>query len=539
MTFAAFGCMDWGLGGPPVAAGRENTMQRRRYLIATAVAALTVATLAAAMPVASASNQKVVLKLARNTIQAPESPEHAASGSDACTAPSPDPSGSVKTYAYYHCYTAQDIRAAYGVDAVDNMGAGQTIVLMDSYGSPTAAEDLQHFHDIFFPNLPDPNFDAVYPNGYQPFKNIGNGWSGSAGAASWSGEATLDIEWSYAIAPLAHIVLVGVPPAETYGVQGLPNLFKALQWVIGTYPSGTVISQSFGLAEQTFNGAAPVKLSQFDTIYQAAAEKGDTVLASSGDNGTTGVKKAKKGALTYNVPTAGWPASSPWVTAVGGTQLQYGWTWNPTSDVPFLPDGSNNPAYFAFTNGGNTEAVWNETWLPAATGGNASTNYSMPSFQSGVGSVIGSDHRGMPDLSWNAAVNGGVLVWITAFPTYQRAGWHVYGGTSASSPQVAGLVALANEQQANDGDAPLGYLNPLLYQVGSGAAFRDIVPVTEGTAASGVMADNQLWEYEADGSVAPGPVAGNPTLTGWDLTTGFGSPKAAAFIAAVRAAANA
>jgi len=299
-----------------------------------------------------------------------------------------------------------------------------------------------------------------------------------------------------------------------------------------------VISQSFGLAEQTFNGAAPVQLSSFDRTYQMAAAKGDTVLASSGDDGTTGVKKAKKGSLTYPFPTAGWPASSPWVTAVGGTQLQYGWTWDPTSDVPFLADGSNNPDYFNFTAGGNSEVVWNESWLPAATGGNASAYYPMPSYQSGVASVIGSDARGNPDLSWNAAVNGGVLVWITAFPTYQRAGWHVYGGTSASSPQVAGLVALANEQQSNDGEPTLGLLNPLLYQVGSGAAFRDIVPATQGTAASGVLADNTLWTYEADGSVAPGPVAGNPTLTGYDLTTGFGSPSASSFIAAVRAARN-
>ena len=79
-------------------------MTRRRYLIATAVAAFTVATLAAAMPVANAGTQRVVVKLTRNTIQAPESPEHAAGGSDACTAPSPDPSGSVKTTGEFSQY---------------------------------------------------------------------------------------------------------------------------------------------------------------------------------------------------------------------------------------------------------------------------------------------------------------------------------------------------------------------------------------------------------------------------------------------------
>ena len=121
--------------------------------------------------------------------------------------------------------------------------------------------------------------------------------------------------------------------------------------------------------------------------------------------------------------------------------------------------------------------------------------------------------------SWNAAVNGGALVWITAFPGYQRPGWHVYGGTSAASPQVAGLIALANEQQAKAAQPPLGFLNPLLYQVGDqpgaataafsgGGSFRDIVPHTYGTAASGVLTDNRLWQYNADGSVSPEPVPG-------------------------------
>lgn len=496
------------------------------------------------------------LVLVPQALEAPDVPGRAGAAGDACTAPTPDPSGSVKTYAWLHCYTPAQIAAAYGVDALHargNLGAGQTIVLLDAYGSPTARRDLQTFHDTFFPSLPNPHFDAVYPNGAPTYANgchgNGTGISGPCAAAGWSGEATLDIEWAYAIAPKAHIVLIGVPPAETEGVQGFPNLFKALQQAVDRYPPGTVISQSFGVTEQTFGGAAKTQTARFDAVYKAAAAKGDTVLASSGDDGTTGVAKQHAETTTYPFATVGWPASSPWVTAVGGTQLQYGWTWRPTSDTPFLPNGDYNPAYFAYSAGGNSEPVWNETWLPAATGGGPSAVYPRPSWQAQQASIIGRNARGVPDLSWNAAVNGGVLVWITAFPGYQRPGWHVYGGTSASSPQVAGLIALANEQQVTAGQKPLGFLDPLLYAVGNrpGAAtadfagtgsFRDVVPHRYGTAASGVLKDNRLWEYNADGSVSPGPVPGWPTLPGWDMTTGFGSPRAAAFVAALRAARN-
>lgn len=476
-----------------------------------------------------------------------EAPDQAGGPADgttpACTTPAP-----VHAYAWLHCYTPAQIRAAYGVDRVGTtttgtglLGKGQTIVLVDSYGSPTAAHDLQFFHDTFFPTLPTPSFEQLYPNGVLDYNNTatGNGQSGPSAAAGWSGEATLDIEWAYAIAPLAHIVLIAVPPAETEGVQGLPNLFKAIQDAIDRYPAGTVFSQSFGITEQTFGGAAAAQTARFDAVYQAALAKGDTVLASSGDNGSTGVSKLHRDSVNYTSPVVGWPASSPYVTAVGGTQLQYGWTWQPTSDVPFNADGSYNPAYFNYTPGGLTEAVWNESWLPAASGGGPSAIYPRPSWQNGVASVIGGNTRGVPDLSWNAAVNGGVLVYITAFPNYQRPGWHPYGGTSAASPQVAGLVALTNEQQAETGHSPIGFLNPLLYQVGTSAAFRDIVPITEGTAVSGQLVNNQLFQYNADGSVSPGPVPGWPTRTGWDMTTGFGSPQAPAFIAAITAARNA
>jgi subtilase family serine protease len=468
-----------------------------------------------------------------------QAPESALAGSDAttpaCTTPAPK-----VAYSWLHCYTAQQIRAAYGVDQLPNKGDGQTIVLVDSYGSPTAKQDLQKFHDAFFPGEPDPNFDAVYPNGQPDYKNVGNGQSGSAGAAGWAGEADLDIEWSYAIAPHAHIVLLGVPPAETEGVQGFPNLFKAISDAIDRYPAGTVFSQSFGVTEQTFGGAAQTQTARFDAVYQKAIAKGDTVLASSGDDGTTGTAKQHRDSTTYPNPTVGWPASSPYVTAVGGTQLQYGWTWNPTSDVAFTASGGYNPAYFNYADGGNAEPVWNESWLPAATGGGPSTIYPRPSWQSSVAGRIPGDHRGVPDLAWNAAVNGGVLVYTSFFPSVNRVGWHPYGGTSAASPQVAGLVALANEQQRAAGQPPLGHLAPLLYKVGSNAAaFRDVAPTVQGTALSGRLVDNRLFDYNGDGqAVTPGPVAGWPVEQGWDLTTGFGTPRAAGFVAAVRAARN-
>jgi subtilase family serine protease len=501
--------------------------------------ALAVGVALATPPAAQAIGPQLV-PLAR---QAPETPSRKSSLPPACTAPSPDPSGQTKVYQDFHCYTAQDILAAYGVDQLHDagtMGAGQTIVLVDAYGSPTAKADLQHFHDAFFASLPNPNFDQVFPQGAPDYKNTyhGNGQSGPNGAAGWSGEATLDIEWSYAIAPLAHIVLLAVPPAETEGVQGFPNLFKAMSWAIDHYPAGTIFSQSFGVTEQTFGGAQQTQTARFDAVYKQAAAKGDTMLASSGDDGTLGTAKQHKETTSYSYPTVGWPASSPYVTAVGGTQLQYGWTWAPTSDVPFNADGSDNPAYFNWTQGGNSEAVWNESWLPAASGGGPSAIYSRPSWQSQQASIIGSDARGLPDLSWNAAVNGGVLVWITAFPNYQRPGWHVYGGTSAASPQVAGIIALANEKLADaNSHKTVGALNKWLYQIGDTAGsststfngtgdFRDIIPQTYGI----FTLENNTDSANADGSTPAGSPHGWPTLNGWDMTTGFGSPRASAFV---------
>jgi subtilase family serine protease len=401
---------------------------------------------------------------------------------------------------------------------------------VDAYGSPTAAGDLQFFHDTFYSSLPSPSFEQLFPQGKPDFSNpVSSGLSGPGAAATWSEEATLDIEWAYAIAPLAHIVLLAVPPAETEGVQGFPNLFNAISGEIDATGPGTVFSMSFAVTEQTFGGAAAEQTARFDAVFQRGIAKGDTFFAGAGDFGSLGVAKQHKESATYPFPTAWWPASSPFVTAAGGTQLQYGWTWVPTSDTPFLANGSQNPAYFAYTPGGNLNTVWNESWLPAATGGGPSAIYGRPAWQSGVLTGAG-DHRLVPDISWDAAVNGGVLIYITAFPTAIRAGWHVIGGTSAATPQLAALTALADEQRAGASKPPLGNINPLIYKPANSSWFTDVGPVTEGTAASGHLVNNQLWQYNADGSVSPGPVSGWPTLSGYDMTTGLGTPIGSAYV---------
>ncbi len=482
----------------------------------------------------TATTQATAAELTPLAVEAPESPV-VPNATPACTSPAP-----VHTSGFFHCYTPAEIAAAYGVDklhAAGLMGQGQTIVLVDSYGDPTAAQDLQFFHDTFFPSLPNPNFTQWTPLG-DPAANYtctrSNGISGPCSAANWSVEATLDVQWAYATAPLAHIVLLATPPAETLGVQGLPNLFKAIQLAIDAYPPGTVFSQSFGLAEETFGGAALTQMQGFDQTYQYGIDKGDTFLASSGDEGNGGAAKQHKESTVLSTTAVGFPAVSPLVTAVGGTQLMLGWRLAPTS---------TNPLNFV-ASAANSEALWNECFIfgggNCVTGGGTSSFFSAPSWQADQASV-NSGMRSIPDLSWNAAVNGGVLIYTTQYPTVLRQGWHIEGGTSASSPQMAGIVALGNQTRAAAGKAPLGLLGPHIYALGNADAsapdasfdgngtsfFRDIVPQTfTGADGTTLTLDNNQWFDPAP------PYFATP---GYDLTTGFGSPRADRFVGALAA----
>lgn len=455
---------------------------------------------------------------------------------------------------WFHCYTPDQIRDAYGVNGIaplssgePNYGQGQTIVLVDSYGSPTAAADLNQFHEAFFPDLPAPDFQQVFPQGNPQYNNTcngsGAGLSGPCAAAGWSGEATLDIEWAYSIAPEAHIVLLAVPPAETEGVQGFPNLFNAISHEIASTPKGTVFSMSFAVTEQTFGGAAQTQTAKFDRVFQQGIARDDNFFAATGDTGTYNSSKQHADSGTYSYPTVQWPASSPYVVAVGGTQLQQGWTWNPTSNDAFTSAGFN-PDYWQWNEGGSSQAVWNESWAQIGTGGGASSIYARPTWQANVDPGYG-DHRLVPDTAWNAAVNGGVDVYISAYPEYNCGStsgcWTIYGGTSAATPQTAALVALANAARHAAGEAPLGFLDPILYNGVGANDYTDITPQRYGSAPKtfagtevgvngtvnksvGDLIDNQMWQV---------PVAGYPTTSGYDATTGWGVPNASKFVSAL------
>ena len=123
-----------------------------------------------------------------------------------------------------------------------------------------------------------------------------------------------------------------------------------------------------------------------------------------------------------------------------------------------------------------TEVVWKENWAAAATGGGRSVLFATPSFQSGISSSVLQGSRGVPDISWNASINGGVLTYL-GFLGGANNGYYIIGGTSAATPQLAGVVALANQVRQQNSKQPVGYLNPVLYQL-SASAFNDTVPLT-------------------------------------------------------------
>jgi subtilase family serine protease len=395
------------------------------------------------------------------------------------------------------CYSPQFLKKAYNFPS--NLdGAGQTIIIVDAYGSPTITEDLKLFDRLF--DIPDPPSFTILcdPQGCPSFnpRNIPHDELG------WTIETTLDVEYAHAMASGANIVLSVASSNSGNAIN------VAESRAISLYPN-SIISQSFGIPEYLIR-ANNAQVIQAEKNYETAASRGITVLASAGDSG------AGNG---INIPNADFPASSPFVTSVGGTM------GNPY--LPSLPctgslcsaglvtyDNSTGACHLSsrlFAGGCSPtgyggEQAWNEKFLPAATGGAPSLIFPSPSYQQGV---TGFSMRTTPDVAYNAAVNGGVLVVYSAL-TPSHAVIFIVGGTSAGSPQWAAIFALVNQARMQNGFGPIGFANPKLYSIYNSQNYnKDFHDVTLG---------NNTFAGTSAGFFA-GP--------GYDLTTGLGTPNVA------------
>ncbi len=375
----------------------------------------------------------------------------------------------------FPCYSPQEMRRIYGVGDLINhgyIGTGQTIVIIDSFGSPTIAADLHTFDQGY--NLPDPPSLKIYaPLGTKKF-DPSNGTM-----VGWAEETTLDVEWAHSIAPGASIALMTSPVAETQGIQGMPQFLFLEQYAL-YHRLGKIISQSWATTENTLFGPGGRQvLTSFNNFYKQAAADGVTVFGSSGDSGVANPNVHGK---TYPFPTINFPASDPYVTAVGGTSLT----------------ASTHGVY-------QSEVGWR------GSGGGVSQYFKEPGWQ--VNNLPGSDqsilngYRGIPDISYNADPSTAILIYLS-FLGPQRAGYYGIGGTSEGSPQWAGLIADGSQLAGHS----LGYINPYLYAIGSSSNYANSYhDITTGNNSS-------------DG------ITGYSCTTGWDPVTGWGSPQATSLL---------
>ena len=398
------------------------------------------------------------------------------------------------------CYQPFQIQSAYDLQPLFNQGIdgkGQTIVIVDAFGSPTAAKDLAVFDRAFGIPAP-PSFKVIQPAGAVP------PYVADSLREGWAGETDLDIEYSHVMAPEANILLVETPKSENEGTSGFPQIETAEKYVVD-HQLGGVISQSFSATEQSFPSQA--SLLALRGAYVDAAQSGVTVLTASGDSGAADVAQGGK---YYDFPVTSWPDSDPLVTGVGATQLHLADNGQMTAPATVWNDTYNIPTEkFIFGRDGP---------IPLAGGGGLSVMFPRPDYQNPVKTVVG-PQRGVPDISMSGACDGGVDEY-QGFPG--QVGWFPVCGTSEATPLMAGVVALADQVAGH----PLGLINPALYAM-SRAAAPGIVDVTSG---------NNTVTFRKRGTLHTVP--GFAARRGYDLASGVGTVDAAQFVPELAQAAS-
>lgn len=432
-------------------------------------------------------------------------------------------------------YTPQQIQQIYGYSQLPSSinGAGETIAIVDAYYDPNIVSDANTFNAQF--NLPTfntaggPTLNVVATGGGSPSSLPQD----STGA--WPLETSLDVEWAHAMAPQANILLVEAP---TQNLSGPGSLLDAVQYA-ASQPGVVVVSMSWGQNE--FSGET-----SYDSYFQPYSisnpngysnPAGVTFVAAAGDNGA------------YSGPL--YPATSPYVLAVGGTTLGGSTSSTGGTSGGFYGTGSSfgSSAYgltaSARSGGGLYSGAGSLSVTPTTTtGGGSTTTYpgesawsgggggvsayeGEPSYQynqTSIDQTFGSPNvetynyatgtysyyysRMTPDVAYNANPSTGYAIYDSIpSPSYGiQGGWTEVGGTSAGAPQWSAIVALSDQERSSSGSGSTTSLdtnqvqntlyNTLSNSTTYASVFHDITTGSNGYSAG----------------------------VGYDLATGLGSP---------------
>jgi subtilase family serine protease len=300
-------------------------------------------------------------------------------------------------------YSPEDVWRLYSltnVYAAGYQGAGQTIVLVDAYGSPTLSSDLAAFSSVY--GLPSPSIT------YYASDNL------DSTDAGWAAETTLDVEWAHAIAPQASLVAIAMASSADDELQS--GVLFAVENQLGN-----VISNSYGSpeTEESYD-----TLFTWDEINEMAAAQGISVQYATGDNGDYSTQ--------IGYPDVSTPADSSFGTAVGGTAMAF----SPLDQSTLQTGWGNNVTELSSGNAADNPPV--AYGFQGGAGGGLSSFFSKPSYQA----ALPGEGRHLPDISALADPYTGVEIVFTDSGTqYVEA----IGGTSLATPIFSAMWAMVDE----------------------------------------------------------------------------------------------
>jgi subtilase family serine protease len=411
-------------------------------------------------------------------------------------------------------YKPAQLTGAYGetgllAKGID--GTSITVAITDAYAAPTIEADINQFANSNGGAPWDGKFSQIVPASTR-YGYDDTTYGDDCGEQGWYGEETLDVEGVHTMAPGANVLYVGAQSCQD------DDLLGAVNDVVDGHLADIVTNSWGGVNEDI----SPALLTVYNAVFVQAAATGIGVFFSSGDNGD------ETGADGQGARTVDFPASDPWVTAVGGTSLAVGQDngylfetgWGNATDKP----NADNSGWTAPLPGVHTSGA----------GGGTSRLFPEPSYQKGVvpasiarywkgqpdSAVPG---RAVPDIAALADPSTGMLVGETqTFPDgTARYSEYRIGGTSVASPLMAGMEAVADQAAG----FKHGFANPAIYAL-KAKAVHDVVTPSQTLA---------VWraDYANGVDASEGTVFSLRTLDqtqtistrpGYDDVTGVGTP---------------